>query len=418
MKILFLTDNFPPEGNAPATRTYEHAIRWVRAGHQVTVITGAPNFPEGRVFEGYKNSWYSRSDMDGIEVIRVKTYITSNEGFAKRILDYMSFMVTGFVAGLFQKKPDLIVATSPQFFNAVGGWALSAIRRKPFVFELRDIWPASITAVGAMKDSVAIKWLEKLEMFLYHRANSIVSVTHAFKEELISRGVNGEKIDVVLNGVDLSRYTPAREKDGQWAEHYKLKDKFVVGYIGTHGMAHALDKLVDAAERLQDRDDIRFVFAGGGAGRAQLEVYVAKKKLSNIVMIDRQPKELMPRLWSLCDISMVHLKDSELFKTVIPSKIFESMGMGIPMIIGVPEGEATEIVATTESGVVVKPESPEDIANAVLKLANDTELYAQLKKNSLKSAQLYSRDALAADMLAVLETTIDTNYQQADGQSV
>ena len=415
MKILFLTDNFPPEGNAPATRTYEHAIRWVEAGHQVTVITGAPNFPEGRVFEGYKNAWYSRSQMDGIDVVRVKTYITSNEGFAKRILDYISFMVSGFIAGLLQKKPDVIIATSPQFFNAVGGWALSAVRRKPFVFELRDIWPASITAVGAMKESLAIKWLEKLEMFLYRRADSIVTVTHAFKQELVARGISGDKIDVVLNGVDLTRYAPTQGKDVQWAERYQLKDKFVVGYVGTHGMAHSLEKLVDAAARLQDRDDIRFVFAGGGAAREQLEAYVANKQLNNIVMIGRQPKELMPCLWSLCDISLVHLKDSELFRTVIPSKIFESMGMGIPMIIGVPEGEATQIVTATESGLVVQPESPEQIANAVLKLADNAELYAKLKKKSLEAAQLYSRDSLATDMLAVLEATVKGDIQEVSG---
>ena len=359
------------------------------------------------MFEGYKNAWYHRSDMDGIEVIRVKTYITSNEGFARRILDYMSFMVSGFLVGLIQKKPDIIVATSPQFFNAVGGWALSAVRRKPFVFELRDIWPASITAVGAMKESLLIKWLEKLEMFLYRRADTIISVTQSFKQELIARGINGDKIEVVLNGVDLARYAPVQEKDTEWAERYQLRDKFVVGYVGTHGMAHALEKLVDAAVSLQDRDDIRFLFAGGGAAREQLEAYVNQKQLNNIVLIERQPKELMPQLWSLCDVSLVHLKDSELFRTVIPSKIFESMGMGIPMIIGVPKGEATQIVAATQSGLVVKPESPQDIADAVLTLADNTALYAALKQNSLQAASLYSRDALADDMLKVLDLTLE-----------
>lgn len=238
MHILFLTDNFPPEGNAPATRTYEHATRWVEAGHKVTVITCAPNFPEGKVFDGFKNKLYDVSELDGIRVVRVKTYITANEGFVKRILDYMSFMATGFIAGLFQKKPDVIVATSPQFFCACAGWALSAVRRKPFVFELRDIWPASITAVGAMKDSFAIRMLERIEMFLYRRADSIVSVTHAFKKELIERGVNGEKIEVVLNGVDLTKYEPSLSKDSDLAKQYGLENKFVVGYIGTHGMAH------------------------------------------------------------------------------------------------------------------------------------------------------------------------------------
>ena len=213
MHILFLTDNFPPEGNAPATRTYEHAREWVKLGHKVTVITCAPNFPEGRVFDGFKNSFYSRSNMDGIDVVRVKTFISSNEGFVLRILDFVSFMFSSFFAGLFQRKVDVIVATSPQFFTAVAGWALSVFKRRKFVFELRDIWPASITAVGAMDDSLAIRLLEKLEMFLYRRADAIVSVTHSFKKELIERGVDGNKISLVLNGVDLSKYQPVANKN-------------------------------------------------------------------------------------------------------------------------------------------------------------------------------------------------------------
>ncbi len=278
MHILFLTDNFPPEGNAPATRTYEHAVRWVKEGHEVTVITCAPNFPEGKVFEGYKNSLYQKGNMDGIDVVRVKTYITANEGFVKRILDYMSFMVTGFFAGLLQKKPDVIVATSPQFFCACSGWALSAISRKPFVFELRDIWPASITAVGGMKDSKAIRLLEKIEMFLYRRADAIVSVTHAFKKELIERGVDGSKVEVVLNGVDLSKYEP-QDKDPELAKQYGLEGKFVAGYIGTHGMAHGLEYIVSVAERLQHDDKIRIVFAGGGAAKQKVVDLVQQKTL-------------------------------------------------------------------------------------------------------------------------------------------
>jgi len=170
----------------------------VALGHEVTVITGAPNFPEGVVFEGYKNRWYQREVMKGIAVVRVKTYITANEGFSKRILDYISFGVAGAIAGLFQKRPDVIVSTSPQFFCACGGWLLSVLRWKPWVFELRDIWPASITAVGAMEKNTVIRFLEKLEMFLYRRADRIVSVTNSFKNELIERGIEGDKIDVVV----------------------------------------------------------------------------------------------------------------------------------------------------------------------------------------------------------------------------
>ncbi|MDH5897664.1 glycosyltransferase family 4 protein [Vibrio splendidus] len=405
MHILFLTDNFPPEGNAPSTRTYEHAIRWVKAGHKVTVITCAPNFPEGKVFDGFKNRWYQIHDLDGINVVRVKTFITANEGFVKRILDYMSFMVTGFIAGLFQKKPDVIVATSPQFFCACAGWALSAIRRKPFIFELRDIWPASITAVGAMKDSKAIRLLEKIEMFLYKRADAIVSVTHAFKKELIERGVDGSKIEVVLNGVDLSKYEP-QDKDTELAKQYGLEDKFVAGYIGTHGMAHGLEHIVSVAERLQHDDNIRIVFAGGGAARQKVVDLVQQKSLKNVVLIDRQPKEMMSRLWSLCDVSLVPLINSDLFRTVIPSKIFECMGMGIPTVMSVPEGEATTIIKETGSGVVVESENVEQIANAILRLHEEKDLYQRIRTCSIEAAPKFSRDIMAVDMESIFTKCI------------
>ena len=403
MHILFLTDNFPPEGNAPATRTYEHAREWVKLGCKVTIITGAPNFPEGKVFDGFTNAWYQRSDMDGIEVRRVKTYISANEGFVKRILDYMSFMVMAFFAGLFIKKPDVVVATSPQFFTAVAGWALSAVRRKPFVFELRDIWPASITAVGAMEKSTLIEVLERLEMFLYRRADKIISVTHTFKEELIARGVDGNKIDVVLNGVDLSQYMPM-QKDVELEVKYDLHNKFVAAYVGTHGMAHSLETIVDAAEKLQHREDIVFLFAGGGSGADQVAKLVAEKQLSNVRVLGRQDKSLMPRLWSLCDVSLVHLKDVPLFKSVIPSKIFESMGMGLPMIIGVPEGEATAIVAGSGAGIIIAPQDASAMVGAIQKMADSSELLKQYQEKSLAAASHYDRRSLARDWLQCLQS--------------
>ena len=402
MHILFLTDNFPPEGNAPATRTYEHAKEWVRLGHQVTVITCAPNFPEGLLFKGHKNSWYQREALDGISVVRVKTYITANEGFVKRILDYMSFGVMGAIAGLFQKRPDVIVSTSPQFFCACGGWLLSVLRWKPWVFELRDIWPASIMAVGAMKENTFIKLLEKLELFLYRRADRIVAVTNSFKTELIARGIDGGKIDVVVNGVDLSTYAPAPVKDPVLAAEYDLMGKFVVGYIGTHGMAHALDKVLDAAKLLQGQDDICFLFAGGGAERASLERLAHERGLSNVVMMPRQPKEVMPAVWSLCDISLISLRDTPLFTKVIPSKIFESMGMGLPMVIACPRGEATKIIESSASGLVLPPEDSKALADCVASLYSDRERLFGLASASAGAAGAFDRSRQAALMLAAL----------------
>jgi len=401
MKILFLSDNFPPEGNAPATRLYEHATRWVRAGHEVTVVTCAPNFPEGKLFSGYRNHWRRVEQIDGIRVVRVKTYITANEGFLKRTLDYMSFMLMGFVMGLFERRPDVVVATSPQFFCAIGGWALSVAKWRPFVFELRDLWPASIMAVGAMKKSLAIRLLEKIELFLYRRANAIVSVTESFREDLVSRGVPREKIHVVINGVDLDRYEP-RSRDAELEREFGLAGKFVAGYMGTHGMAHALPKVLEAAEQLLHREDIAFFFAGSGAERGRVEQIVTERGLHNVRLIARQPKEAMPALWSLCDVSIVPLRDNPVFATVIPSKIFESMGMGVPILMSLPEGEATGIVRATGSGVCVPPEDPAAMAAEIARLAAQPQSVEGLRQQAWSSAAAFSRDTLAERMLTVL----------------
>ena len=403
MKILFLTDNFPPEGNAPASRTYEHAVQWAKAGHAVTVITTAPNFPEGKLFEGYKNNWYTVEDMNGIRVVRVKTYITANSGFAKRTLDYMSFMVAGFIAGLFQKRPDLIVGTSPQFFTVCGAWMLSVFKWRPFVFELRDLWPASIKAVGAMEESRVIRWLERLEMFLYRRATKIVSVTHSFKTELIARGIPSDKIDVVINGVDLDRYVP-QKKDQAMAAKFGLQNKFVVGYIGTHGMAHALHRVLETADLMREHKDIVFLLVGSGARREALVAQAAEMELDNVCFVSRQAKEDMPGVWSLCDISLIQLKDNPLFKSVIPSKIFESMGMGLPIILSLPKGEASGIIQQSGAGVVVPPEQPEVLAETVVRLYENRDELEGLAKASLAAASGHSREQQAQKMLNILKS--------------
>lgn len=402
MHILFLSDNFPPETNAPATRLHEHAKRWVREGHRVSVVTCAPNFPQGRVFEGYSNRWLQRETIDGIEVIRVKTFITRNSGFALRCLDYLSFMIMGFFGGLLPGKPDVVVATSPQFFAAVGGWALSLVRRKPFVFEVRDLWPASIAAVGAMRESFVLRSLERLELFLYRRAKAVIPVTQAFKRDLVERGVDGGKIAVVTNGVDLDRYEP-RERDESVAEEFGVRGKRVIGYLGTHGLAHALENVLDAAERSSDVPNAHFLFIGSGAAKEALVAEADQRHLTNVSFHAPQPKERMPELWSLCDVVLVHLKDMEVFETVIPSKIFEAMGMGRSVLLAGPDGEAADIIRETGCGRWVPAEDPDALARAVRELTLDDELRAQMSRASRAAAESYSRERLAAKMLDVLE---------------
>ena len=406
MHILFLTDNFPPESNAPANRTYEHALEWVGAGHQVTIITGAPNFPQGRVFEGFKNRWYQVEDMSGIRVVRVKTFVCANEGFILRTLDYCSFMISGSIAAICQKKPDLIIATSPQFFNAIGGYFVAFIRRKPFVLEIRDMWPSSIVAVGAMKESIFIKLMERVEHFLYRRAELIVVVTNSFKQEMTDRGIDAGKIHVVLNGVNGSLFYP-RPKSSQLIQQWQLAEKFVIGYIGTHGMAHDLENVCEAIALLQNNEKIQFIFVGAGAMRQRVEDIVNEQGLKNVTLISQQPRSAIPDLIALCDLCLVPLKNSPVFSSVIPSKIFECQAMGVPIVMSLPAGEATGIVESTGCGVTVPPESPDLLANKILELSENPAQMDMLKANSVAAADLYLREKQAGKMLSAFRNLGD-----------
>jgi glycosyltransferase involved in cell wall biosynthesis len=404
MHILFLTDNFPPEVNAPASRTFEHCREWVRAGHRVTVITGAPNFPKGRVFDGYRNALWQTEEMAGIRVVRVWTYITANAGFIKRILDYQSFMAAAVLASPFIRGVDVVVGTSPQLFTTCAANVVSRLKGIPYVFELRDLWPESIRAVGAIGNSRVLDMLEHLELFLYRKAARIVSVTQSFKRNLVGRGIDAGKIAVVTNGVDVGRFKP-QPRDAALERDLGLEGKFVAGYIGTHGMAHALETLLEAARRLRDDPvgrDIRLLFLGDGAHKEKLVAQAKAMALDNVLFVDSVPKEQVVRYWSLLDVSIIHLKKTELFTTVIPSKLFECMGMGIPVLHGVA-GESAEIVGSEGCGQVFEPENVDALCSGLLALKSDEALRQRYRDAGLAAAGRYDRRELALRMLTEIE---------------
>ena len=404
MHILFLSDNFPPEVNAPASRTHEHCREWVAAGHQVTVITCAPNFPKGRVFDGYRNALWQCEVIDGIRVVRVWSYITTNVGFLGRFLDYVSFMLAATVASLCIRKVDVVVGTSPQFFTACAAWMVGGLKRRPWVFELRDLWPESIKAVGAMKNPTVIGLLEKLELFLYRRATRIVTVTHSFKRTLGARGIDTDKIDVITNGVDISRFSP-RPKDKALMRDLAFEGKFVAGYIGTHGMAHALETVLQAAQRLKAMpggESFQFLFLGDGARKLDLQAQAAQMRLDNVVFVESVPKDEVARYWSVLDVSIIHLRRTELFTTVIPSKIFECMGMGLPLLHGVA-GESAEIVQREGVGLVFEPENVHQLVHHLLAMHGDAEARDGYRRSGPQAARRYDRRTLALEMLGILE---------------
>jgi glycosyltransferase involved in cell wall biosynthesis len=401
MNILFLSHYFPPEVNAPASRTFENTKRWVKSGHKVSVITCAPNHPNGILYPGYKNFLWQWDEKDGIDLLRVKTYLSANKGFLRRILNYVSFMISATLQCPKVKNVDIVVSTSPQFFCGLAGYIVSRLKRKPWVLEIRDLWPESIIAVGAIKKRWLINLLEQIETFLYVKADHIISLTEAFKLHIVERGVAPSKITVNTNGADLGQFTPMAKKN-HFRNQHKLNEHFIVSYIGTHGMAHALESVLYAAEALKDRADITFLLVGDGAERDKLLAEKENHSLKNVIMLPQQEKEKVPEIIAASDVCMVLLRRTPVFKTVIPSKIFEALAMQRPIILGV-EGESAEIVQQGNCGICIEPENAKQLAGAVLALYADADYRTALGKNGrILIERQYSRDVLAAKYIGLL----------------
>lgn len=400
MKILFLTDNFPPEVNAPATRTYHHCRAWVEAGAEVTVVTGFPNFPSGRVFPGYRNLPYRTEWVEGVRVVRVWTYMAPNAGFLRRTLDYLSFAAAATAVG-YWRDFDVLVATSPQFFTAVAGAVVASVRAKPWVFELRDIWPDSIVATGAMRPGVAIQALERLELDLYRSSARVVAVTDAFRRDLIRRGIPEDKIRVVTNGIDLADFS---DLSTEGPRVRPAGTPFRVGYLGTHGLAHGLD-LVFRTARLLENENVEFVLVGDGADKPRLLAEAARLALPNVRFLPPVPREAVADTLAGMDAALIPLRDQATFRNVIPSKIFEAAAARRPILLGV-RGEAERLVLGHGAGLAFAPEDAGELARAVRALLRDEALYRQCQAGGERLAQAFDRKTLALAMLDHLQELV------------
>jgi len=401
MKILYVSQYFPPEMGAPSARVYELSREWVRMGHEVTVLTGFPNHPVGVVFEGYRGERIRRETVDGIRVVRIPIYAAANKGFLKRVLNYSSFWLSAssFGAAL-TGRPDIVIGTSPQFLSAVAGLWLARLKRVPFVFEVRDLWPRSIVEVGAMRaDSLAIRSLEKMERFLYRNADHIVPVTDSFVGEIAAHGILADKMSVITNGVDLDLFRPRSREDAR--RDLGLPAGPLVTYAGTHGMAHGLDLVLEVAKRLA-LDGIRFLLVGEGAEKTRLKQQAAAEKIDNVIFWDQQPRDRLAQVYAASDLLLVVLRDLPLFRSVIPSKIFEFMGAARPVLSTV-DGESRGIIERSGAGVFSPPGNAEALTDAIRKLARDSERLTEMGTRGREFAEHnYSRPVLAARYLEVL----------------
>lgn len=408
MRILLVCHYFAPEPGAPQARLLETARAFQEAGHAVDVLTGFPNHPTGVLARSDRGRLVRVDRLAELRVVRSWLYATPNRGFLKKTLGHLSFMATAVPAGLaFVRRPDVIVASSPTFFSVLSAWALSRLWRRPFVFEVRDLWPAIFTELGVLTNPRIIRALTGMEEWLYRAAGHVVTVTDGFRDDLVRRGIAPEKVTTITNGVDLSRWTPAGDAVRAAGRRELGADgRFLVLYIGAHGISQALSRVLDAAARLRDDPEIRFALVGEGAEKEQLVAKAKTMGLENVAFFDPVDKDGVARCLAAADLCLVPLRDVPLFTTFIPSKMFEIMGCGRP-ILGSVAGEAARILERSGAAAVVPPEDDEAMAAAISAVKADPVRRARMADAGVRfAAEHYDRRRLAHRYLEVLEATV------------
>jgi colanic acid biosynthesis glycosyl transferase WcaI len=418
VKILYVSQYFPPEMGAPAARAMELALHWQRAGHEVTVLTGFPNHPTGVVPQEWRSRLSNlvyRENLDGIHVVRTWLLPLPNRKAHERILNYSSFCLSAAWTGVQLSRPDVVIATSPQLLVGLSGWWIAFWKRVPFIFEVRDLWPESLSAVGVgSENSFLHRALKKIAGFLYQAADRIVVVTPAFKDHLIRHWrLLAEKISIVENGVESSLFTP-EAADQTLRKQFSLEGKFVAAYIGTIGMAHGLDTLIEAASALEhDEPSVGFLLVGEGADKERVQALVCKRGLSNIRLVDQQPREKIPAFIGTSDVCLVLLKRTELFKTVIPTKMLEFMSCAKPVILGV-DGQARQIVEEARGGLVIEPENARALVDAIRHLKANRSEAAKFGENARSYIlERYSREQTAEIYVQVLQDVVDRHGRES-----
>jgi len=417
MKILYVSQYFPPEMGAPAARAAELSRHWAAAGHEVTVLTGFPNHPTGVVPLEYRDNFRRgvvRERTDGANVVRTWLLPFPNRKMHERMLNYSSFFASAATTGLFLPRPDVVIATSPQLLVALAGWWLARCRRVPFVFEVRDLWPESLAAVGMGKsNSFLHRALAKIASFLYRCSDRVVVVTPAFEDYLAEHwGVPREKMFVIENGVETKLFAP-EPSTGQAGTGVRrelgAEGKFVVSYIGTMGMAHGLETIIAAAAQLQQENledanrEIVFLMIGEGAEKDRIAAMARERGLTNLRFVDQQPREKIPAYISASDACLVLLKRTDLFKTVIPTKMLEFMSCARPVILGV-DGQARAILQEARGGLVIEPENAAALVGAIRYLAANQEVARKLGNNGREHIlRKFSRRETAEKYIRVLE---------------
>lgn len=404
MRILYFSQYFPPEVGATQNRAYEMACGLVRAGHEVTMVTEFPNHPTGIVPPGYRGKIFECSEMDGIQVIRTWVKASPSSDFSSRIVFYLSFAVMATIAATFKARGsfDLVYATSPPLFVGWAGLVTAFLRRIPFVFEVRDLWPESAVTLGELRNRGLIALSKRIEKVSYRNASHIVVTAREIFDHLVARKISPAKISIIRNGTNAEVFRYSYSSREQVRSQLGLEDSFVVLYAGLHGLAQDLATLLHVAASLKtDHPEIRFVLVGDGPKKRDLEAEAERESLSNVMFLPSQPVERIPAFLSASDVAIATLKPPHL-RGAIPSKIFDSMACGVPVIVAAA-GEAKSIVEEAQAGMAVEPGNQHALREAILRLAKEAETRRRMGESGRRAAvNHYSREAQAQQLAEFL----------------
>jgi glycosyltransferase involved in cell wall biosynthesis len=400
MKILILTQWYPPE---PAILLQELAQTLQTKGHEITVLTGFPNYPSGKIYPGYRLRLFEREKLEGILVIRVPLYLNHSQSSIKRAVNYISFAVSCSILGFWlAPRPNVIFVYHPPLTIGLPAWMLSRLWGVQFVYQVQDMWPETLSATGMLKNRQLLLLVGRFARWVYSKAHSILVISSGFRKNLIDKGISPKKVCIISNwaeGEIAQRGVP----DLSLAQRLGLAGRFNVMFAGNMGEAQGLETVLEAAKLLEDFPNIQFVFVGNGIALPRLIEMAKAQSLSNVRFLGRFHHDAMPGLYALADVLLVHLKDDPLFRITIPHKVLSYLGTGKPILAAVA-GDAAELVGTSRAGIVCSPENPRALADAIRHMyAMPTGDRQAMGERGRKTAQtLYSRDELIRKIEGIL----------------
>jgi glycosyltransferase involved in cell wall biosynthesis len=365
MRLVIVTFFYQPEPND--IKIHLLAKELVARGHTVTTITTFPNYPSGRIYDGYKQRLWRKEMLDGVRVFRVPLYPNHTRSGVKRALSYASFMLSASILGLMRcGRADVMWVYHPPLTTGIAGVWMSFFRRAPFVLDIQDMWPETLKATGMLNNERALRGIGRVANWIYRRARALTVNAKGMKTSIIEKGISADKIFVMPNWADETIYMPTA-KDEAIGVQYGLKDKFNIMFAGNMGLVQALDKVIEAAELLQDLHDVQFVMIGDGLEYDTLQKMVVEKQLTNVIFLGRHPANAMPSFFAWGDGLLITLTNDPLYAMTIPSKTQSYLACGRPIICAVA-GDGADVVNEGGAGFTVPPENPSALAEAIRRL--------------------------------------------------